>query len=118
MGCTILVIDDVEFIAKSIASLLRKEGHEVFTAHTAADAHEILDDHTADVIICDMMLPDEQGAALISRLRPRTSAIVAITGGSEDRERDLISEATRSGAAAVLVKPVSRVELLHAIKKL
>jgi two-component system response regulator HydG len=115
MHRTILVIDDVEFIAKSIAQLLRKDHFEVLTAQSGAETRAIVQNRRLDLVVTDMVLPDEQGATLIAHLRALSLPVIAMTGGGADHREDIPREALAAGAVAVLLKPVSRAELLKAV---
>lgn len=111
----VLVVDDNEDAADTIAELLRLLGHEVRIAHDGQDAIAALAGFDADVALLDIGLPDIDGYALAQRLRtpgmPQPRRLIALTGWgqADDRER-----AAAAGFDEHWVKPVS-LERLRAL---
>jgi len=90
---SVLIVDDNEDAASTLAQLLRLEGHEVSVAFSAAQALELARRHAPAVAFVDLNMPDMDGIALAARLRadPRTrgTRLVALTGMGQrsDMER-------------------------------
>jgi DNA-binding response OmpR family regulator len=106
MKSHILIVEDERLLHKAMAITLRREGYEVEGAMSGADAWEILNLSSIDLLILDIGLPDYDGLDLLSEIRliyPALQAIVmtAFDGpGIERRAIDL-------GATAFLTKPVA-----------
>ncbi|MEL6346673.1 MAG: response regulator [Myxococcota bacterium] len=66
---TILIIDDEQMICRALKRFLRSD-YTVFTAHSAAEADTILSDTVPDVILCDVVMPYEDGLSFYQRQLP------------------------------------------------
>lgn len=64
MPLSILLVDDDEQVRRTVARMLRLEGHEVTEAGSAAEALAALDARTMDLVLCDVMMPDMNGCDL------------------------------------------------------
>lgn len=102
------MIDDNEDARELLAELLRRKGHEVFTAGDAFSGLAALKEHAPDVALIDLGLPNLDGIALVKRLRSEapelSTRLVAVTGFGQDSDRVRTEDA---GFHAHLVKPVS-----------
>jgi len=109
----ILVVDDNEDSARSMASLLAKLWHqEVEVAYDAASALELAESFHPEVLLLDIGLPGLSGydlaRALRSRPEFRSTLLVAISGWGQDDDRARSREA---GIDHHLIKPVALEEL-------
>jgi CheY-like chemotaxis protein len=101
----ILIVDDNEDAADTLAMLLEASGHQVLVEHAPEQA--IVRAHEAGPQVCllDLGLPGMDGAELARRLRaqPETAQamLVAVTGYGQDSDR-----AHEAGFDHHLVKPV------------
>jgi len=100
-----------------VRALLEREGLIVvgLTA-TCSEAIGLLEDAQPDVILCDLHLPDADGAEAIARLRAEAPAL-PIVAFSIDRSPELIRAVLRAGGNGYVSKdtPASRViAALHA----
>ncbi len=103
-GRRILVVDDDENIRKSLSTILAREGYEVGTAQTGADALEKAQKQRCDVALLDIKLPDMQGVALIPVLKEVNSdTSVIMISGYASLENAL--QALNSGASGYITKP-------------
>ena len=109
----ILVVEDHETTAAAMVRLLTRRGHTVHIAHSVKTALEIAAQHSFDVVLSDLGLPDGNGFQLMEQLRDRHNLRgVALSGyGMElDQEKSL-----RSGFVTHLTKPVDLPRLLRAL---
>ena len=110
----VLLVDDEPLLLDSLGQELAKS-FRVFTASSAADADTKLAARHYDVIICDHMLPGEQGLDFLSRtmeLMPSTKRIL-MTGYTSP---EFISRSTAiAGLSACLVKPVRGSDVTAAV---
>jgi PAS domain S-box-containing protein len=101
----ILVVDDNQDAAESLAALLRLDGHEVATAFSGPEALTAVRLLKPEVVLLDIGLPGMNGYEVAQRLREVGSParLIALTGYGqpEDRER-----ARQAGFHEHLVKPV------------
>ena len=106
-GRRILVVDDNEDAADSLAEFLGALGHSVEAAHDGAEALAKLETFIPEVVFLDIGLPVMDGYELARRIRelPRMSDVrlVAVTGYGQSSDRLHSREA---GFTMHLVKPV------------
>ena len=109
----ILVVDDNEDAAMTLAMLLRMKGSETETAHDGLDAVATAAEFRPDVILLDIGRPKMDGydACREIRKQPWGSAItmIALTGWGQDDDRRKSMEA---GFDLHLVKPVAPATLM------
>jgi PAS domain S-box-containing protein len=111
----ILLIEDNEELAESLADVFRDEGHEVIVAFDGASALRAAEGGF-DLAMIDVRLPDGPGTALLPKLkRASPTAEVIITTGNADLESAI--EAVKGGAFSYLTKPVSVDELLVTVSR-
>jgi two-component system alkaline phosphatase synthesis response regulator PhoP len=113
----ILLVDDDESLATLLGGRLHREGYDVRTCGTVAEAKDAMNDVTFDVILLDVMLPDQSGFELCAELRhcDVETPILMLTarGNVTDRVTGL-----RMGADDYLPKPFEVPELLARIEAL
>ncbi|MEO8506302.1 MAG: PAS domain S-box protein [Betaproteobacteria bacterium] len=112
----ILVVDDNEDAANSLAALLRMLGHEVLVVHDGPDALISAVTNPPDTVLLDLGLPKMNGYEVARRLRAlphlADARLVAVTGYGQEDDRRAAREA---GFNFHLVKPVEFDELLRVI---
>jgi CheY-like chemotaxis protein len=103
----VLVVDDNEDSAQSLAMLLQTEGHETFTAHDGVSAIQSAEEHRPDVVLLDVGLPKLSGHEVCRQIRSRPWGrdvlLIAVTGWGQAEDRRKSSEAGFDGH---LVKPI------------
>lgn len=107
----ILVIDDDERLRDLLGQFLTENGFLVTTAIEAAEAREILKNLAYDLIICDVMMPGEDGMTLTKGLKNQglSTPVLLLTALGEIESRISGFEA---GADDYLPKPFEPRELL------
>jgi DNA-binding response OmpR family regulator len=108
----ILLVEDDTRVADALTIALRRQGHEVLRAATAAQAMVA---PRVDLILLDLGLPDGDGIEVCRAFRERGDdvAIIAVTARGGDRH---IVAGLKSGADDYLVKPYSLAELTARIE--
>jgi PAS domain S-box-containing protein len=103
----ILVVDDNQDAAASLALLLEISGHEVHVAHDGAQALEAAAKYRPEVVLLDIGLPVVNGYDVCQKIRHeawgRPMMIVALTGWGQEEDRD---KSHQAGFNDHLVKPV------------
>jgi CheY-like chemotaxis protein len=120
-GLRVLVVEDEPLTREALTALLTQAGAEVGASGSAAHALEVLRTWRPSVLVADIAMPDEDGYALLRKLRAlgseegRDVPVLALTAHArpEDRERALAA-----GFQAYLAKPVDPSTLLDAIAEL
>ena len=105
----ILVVDDDTSIRTLLRRLLTTEGYEVEEAPDGATALERLAIEPPDLLLLDIMMPDQDGLDVLQTLR-RTSDLPVILLTAKDDEADRVL-GFRFGADDYVVKPFSSAEL-------
>jgi CheY-like chemotaxis protein len=106
-GRKILVADDDQDSAESLAMLLQMMGHEVRSALNGLEAVNLAADFRPDLIVLDIGMPGLDGYEVCRQIRQQPWAhrvvIAALTGWTRDEDRDRSQQA---GFNHYLVKPV------------
>jgi two-component system, OmpR family, KDP operon response regulator KdpE len=106
----VLIIDDEPQIRKLLEISLGSNGYNVIKAANAREGLTAANNHTPDLIILDLALPDADGHSVLKRLREwYTNPILILT--VQNNEGDIIS-ALDNGANDYLCKPFRTGELL------
>jgi DNA-binding NtrC family response regulator len=74
----LLIIDDEERLRQLLARILQLEGYTVIQAATGKEGLRQLDNHTVDVIVCDVKLPDANGIELTKTIKTAHPAVEII----------------------------------------
>ncbi len=103
----ILVADDLEDSAESLAMLLSQQGHEVRTAHDGDEAVGVARAFAPDIVLLDIAMPKlngyEAARLILEERREKRPVLIALTGWGHDENRMRTKEA---GFDHHLVKPV------------
>jgi DNA-binding NarL/FixJ family response regulator/putative methionine-R-sulfoxide reductase with GAF domain len=113
----VLAVEDHPVMQLGVRALLERAGLIVVgLTSTCSEAVGLLEDAQPDVVLCDLHLPDADGAEAIARLRAEAPAL-PIVAFSIDRSPELIRAVIRAGGNGYVSKdtPASRViAALHA----
>lgn len=108
----VLVVDDNEDAAESLAALLRIFGHDVRVAFDGEQALEVAPQLKPDLVLLDLGMPRMDGHEVARRMRaaPWGSAmrIFALSGFGDGTDR---ARSLEAGCNGHLVKPVSPTDL-------
>ena len=112
-GSRILIVDDNQDAARSLAAMLTHHGHATCVALDGPSALRVAQDFGPEIALLDIGLPGMDGYELAGRLRQtpglRDVRLIALTGYGQESDRQ------RSAAAGFdmhLVKPIDLIELL------
>lgn len=112
----ILVIEDEPEMRRNLATILKLEKFNVVQAENGRAGVETAIKEMPDMIICDVMMPEMDGHAVLQALRgnPKTVTTPFIFLTAKGEKADLRS-GMNLGADDYLTKPVAKAELLSAI---
>ena len=110
----VLLIDDDRAMAEMLAEYLRPEGFVVHLAHTAKAGLERAAEGGVVLIILDVMLPDQDGFAVLREIRQK-SRIPVIMLTTRSSVADTVG-GLEAGADDYVPKPFTPVELLARIR--
>jgi CheY-like chemotaxis protein len=116
----ILVIDDDHLVRYTLSKILSSYGYEVVTASDGKRGMTVLRDEHPDVVITDIIMPEQEGIDTIIQIRRERPGIkiVAISGGGRIRNIDFLEMAQSLGADEVIAKPFEADELLNRLLRL
>jgi len=114
----ILVIDD-DRLRELLRVLLEKAGHEVDEAPEGGAGLRAYRARPADLVVCDLFMPGQEGLETIRALRLAAPAakVLAISGGGLHGTVGALPTALLLGAVAALHKPFGGPELLGAVAR-
>ena len=112
----ILVIDDDDRLRELLKAFLKKNKFKVSTSANAKNAKKLVKEFAFDLIILDVMMPDETGLELLQNLGNGFSTPVLLLTAL-DQTNDRIN-GLKSGADDYLTKPFDPEELLLRINNI
>jgi DNA-binding response OmpR family regulator len=113
----ILIVDDERTIVQIIEQRLRRDGFDVLSAASGAEALAALRQHEPAAVLLDIGLPDIDGFDVLRRLRAENSSVpvIILTARGEEIDRVVGLEL---GADDYVVKPFSPRELVARVRAL
>lgn len=114
----ILVVEDNEKSMKLFRDVLLATGHRTLEATTGERAVELATEHSPDLVLMDIQLPDIGGIEALVRLRADTRTasvpVVALTAQAMEGDRERFLAA---GFDDYLSKPVNVTDLIATVKR-
>lgn len=111
---TIVTADDDPQLLRLIARNLQFEDYEVLTASDGELALELIEAHTPDAVLLDVMMPKMDGFTVCRRVREfSTVPIIIVTARGQDQDK---IRGLDLGADDYLTKPFSVDELLARVR--
>ena len=115
----VLIIDDAQNVADTLALIFSKEGYQTRVAYTAEDAIEIIAGWVPDLAIVDVVLPQMNGLELALVLQANHPNCHLLLFSGEEVTAELVARAARDGNVfEVLAKPVHPAYILEAAANL
>jgi len=116
MGATILVADDDRAIRTVLTQALARLGHEVKTTGTAATLWRWVQEGEGDLVITDVVMPDENGLDLVPRIKKLRPDLRIIVMSAQNTLLTAVKAAER-GAFDYLPKPFDLKDLMAIVQK-
>lgn len=115
----IYIVEDNESIREIESIALKNSNYIVSAFENAKEFYKKLDELVPDLILLDVMLPDESGYDIVRKLRkrPATQEIPIIMVTAKTTEMDMI-KGLDGGADDYIKKPFSIMELITRVKAL
>ncbi len=116
----ILIIDDEENIRHVFKRALEKANHDVIVAENGRIGEHLYIQQSPDVIILDILMPEQEGIETILRLvaYDQNVKIIAISGGGLGNVNNYLDNALKFGATFALEKPIDIKELVNKVNTL
>ena len=113
-AATILVADDDRAIRTVLTQALARLGYEVRTTGTASTLWRWVADGQGDLVITDVVMPDENGLDLIPRIKKMRPDLRVIVMSAQNTLITAVKAAER-GAFEYLPKPFDLKELISVV---
>ena len=113
----ILLIEDDDQFRRMLRTVLEREGHVVEEAHNGRQGVAHCRTAPADLVITNIIMPEQEGLETIRILQQEFPAvkIIAISGGGQRGNMDFLAVARLLGAWRTLRKPFEMRELRAAM---
>lgn len=117
---SILIIDDEAQIRSMVRLILEREGYAVAEAPDGIEGIRLFRQKPADLVITDLIMPEENGLETILELERRYPSlkIIAMTGSGHFGALEDLNTATILGADRTFSKPFHLEDMLLAVKEL
>ena len=117
---TILLIEDDTDLRKLLTKVLEREKFRVLEAGTGLEAMQILEYQIPDLVITDIIMPDQDGIGTINQLKKNHPGIkiIAISGGGRMLKEDYLGIAKMLGAHHTFTKPFDNKEFVEKVHEL
>jgi two-component system, NtrC family, nitrogen regulation response regulator GlnG len=116
MSATILVADDDRAIRTVLNQALARLGHDVRMTGNAATLWRWIADGEGDLVITDVIMPDENGLDLIPRIKKLRPELRVIVMSAQNTLLTAV-KATERGAFEYLPKPFDLRELISVVER-
>jgi len=115
----IFVIDGDPARQFFLQDTLESAGHKVSSVADAQSAVEQWDEFQPDLVVTDLLLPDQNGIEKLKDLHRRSPGlpVIAVSGSDHDRSGNYLRVAASLGAPHTLAKPFAGPALLRAIRQ-
>lgn len=111
----IYVLEDDDNIRKLVCYALAKEGYCVKGFPLPSAFYTAYEEQKPDLILLDIMLPEEDGIAILKKIRRKDEAIYVIMMTAKDSEIDKVT-GLDSGADDYIAKPFGITELVSRVR--
>lgn len=111
---TVLSVDDDQALQITVAHYLEEDGYTVLSAFSGAEAVEKLKTESPDLVLLDLVLPDEEGFRVLTKIKAQWSVPVIIVSGKSDTTEKIVG--LEMGADDYITKPFEMRELSARIK--
>jgi len=111
----ILLVDDDPAVLELLAEILRQEGYSVVTARDGGQAQTVLRSQEVDLMITDLIMPNQEGIETIQAVRQARPGLklIAMSGAFNG---PLLKAARLLSADVALAKPISENDLLASVE--
>ena len=116
---TILIVDDNDTLRGFLRRIVEKAGHRPVVACNGREAIEHVEREPVDLVISDIFMPETDGLELLRDLKKRRPGlhVIAVSGGGEYGDMDILQAARLCGAFRIFTKPFPTEEMISAIRE-
>jgi CheY-like chemotaxis protein len=115
----ILLIDDDDLVRYAMVRILARDEYQIVCASNGREGVAALEKEPFDLVITDILMPDQEGIETIRAIRRLSPAvpIIAISGGGRFSGADYLAIAEKFGASKTLPKPFEPATLLSSVQQ-
>jgi two-component system, chemotaxis family, chemotaxis protein CheY len=117
MAKTVLVVDDVAFVRKTLIDILTEAHYQVVgEATNGAEAYDLYSKHRPDLVTMDIVMPKMSGIDATRKIlkADKDARIVIISAMGQE---SLVMEAVNVGAKDYILKPFSSLDVLKTLER-
>ncbi|NQY24740.1 MAG: response regulator [Campylobacteraceae bacterium] len=111
----ILYIEDDKSLLKHTKDILDDFAKEVYAVNTSLEALEIINYYTVDIIICDILLENENGIDFLKDLQENKKIFIPSILATAHTDTKYLLEAIKLKIDHYIVKPINVKELLNTL---
>lgn len=112
----VLLMDDHVVVREGLRALLERQDDIDVMAEASSVAEAVALDVDPDVVVADLMLPDERGVEVVRRLKERYQKAAILVLTMVDNPTD-VQQCLAAGARGYLLKETAGSELVEAVRK-
>jgi DNA-binding response OmpR family regulator len=116
---TVLVAEDDEDILLLVATRLQRDGFDVITARTGAEALDLVRERHPEVAVLDIGMPPPDGLEVVRRIRDdaglASTRLLLLTAKAQESD---VRRGLEAGADAYVSKPFSPADLSARVRAL
>ncbi len=113
----VLIVDDNEMNRIVAQNVLEKTGARLWFAEDAKSTFELIHNHSFDLLLLDLFLPDKNGNEITRILRNEYQMDIPIIGMSANINQRYIDDCMEAGMNKYLHKPYNEYQLLQIIAR-
>lgn len=114
----IVLAEDNSIFLLLLKFRLEKEGYKILTAVDGKEAIDLIEEHSPELILTDIMMPFISGLEVISHVRNKLNMKTPIIVFSSAGQEEIVLKAFDLGATDFMSKPLSPNELVIRVKRL
>ena len=109
---SVLIVDDEKPVLKAISAVLKRENIDATCASGSKEALELLNTNSFDIILLDIMMPEQDGFSLLKTLRENQvlTPVILLSGREENAAQ---VEGLGLGADDYMTKPFKNSQQNH-----
>ena len=112
----VLITDDAAFTRRMIRKAFKDTDHVVIEASNGKECLEMIDTHSPDCLILDLLMPELDGFGVLETLKQQGSKIPVIVL-SADIQDSVREQCLSLGAVRMLKKPPKGPQILEALEQ-
>lgn len=111
----ILLVDDDKTTLLVLKSMLEKDGHDVITTTDGIYVEELIQSHTPDLVITDIVMEEKEGVETVLEIKEKHPGLPILVMSSHD---DYLNMIQGFEIQNTISKPIDKVTLLQTVNSL